>query len=661
MPFQDKSGLKAHTLRKHPEVVFNTAPGSELSPENYKTLSHINTQLNNLHGTEETDFTVNDDDEIQESAEQQESLDSDSLQASSLSLLQSATETQEKGLTEKERVEDNIQDGSTDQPDLRENIQVDKITVNRNGPLRKASDTAYWPKRKKGVKKLARVAAVLLNGVPREGIPKGSIPVFRKGRLSLVRADDLKPNACSICGKRFWYKYDLRRHMTMHSDFRPHKCKFCKYRSRQMNQLKIHMQRHKGVFRPFRCPACDFSSSTKPEMKAHVARHLTVWTNHICPFCYYGFRTNEELIEHQSTKHGSVEGSASSSVGLAPGNSHLSVPQSFQQGNPTLIGMVRQSTSMVPSIAGMPWENPALLGGGALPTNHTDNTSEEEGVEDLSRSNGNDVGSIQSGLVIQDVRSLQPTEGDSKSTEVFRSLEERATEQDLAKDVLPKSESAIDDVQAKVQVSDQTFVKESSVRQGAVQSKRADTSVVSPLTQDSDTYTVQYGKRKLTSTENEWPSAKAARSEGTVQNSGATIAVLRPTDELILCNTFGHSRKQDVELSPGQQLEFWVKKNTVAAPQCNGDVAEKATEISKCNGAVEVRQERTDSDNADSIDVDYDDRVETRVITKIEKVEMKCKAYKINPQDRDKWRAAIKPQLYSASTSNPWEMGNNRR
>ncbi|KAI8496235.1 hypothetical protein Bbelb_260760 [Branchiostoma belcheri] len=34
---------------------------------------------------------------------------------------------------------------------------------------------------------------------------------------------------------------------------------------------------------------------------------------------------------------------------------------------------------------------------------------------------------------------------------------------------------------------------------------------------------------------------------------------------------------------------------------------------------------------------------------------------KINPQDRDKWRAAIKPQMYCASTSNPRKMGNNRR
>ncbi|KAI8482307.1 Adenosine receptor A2a [Branchiostoma belcheri] len=33
----------------------------------------------------------------------------------------------------------------------------------------------------------------------------------------------------------------------------------------------------------------------------------------------------------------------------------------------------------------------------------------------------------------------------------------------------------------------------------------------------------------------------------------------------------------------------------------------------------------------------------------------------INPQDRYKWRAAIKPQLYSASMSNPRKTGNNRR
>ncbi|KAI8498339.1 hypothetical protein Bbelb_242830 [Branchiostoma belcheri] len=34
---------------------------------------------------------------------------------------------------------------------------------------------------------------------------------------------------------------------------------------------------------------------------------------------------------------------------------------------------------------------------------------------------------------------------------------------------------------------------------------------------------------------------------------------------------------------------------------------------------------------------------------------------KIDPQDRGKWRAAIKPQMYCASTSNPRKTGNNRR
>ncbi|KAI8493579.1 hypothetical protein Bbelb_285000 [Branchiostoma belcheri] len=34
---------------------------------------------------------------------------------------------------------------------------------------------------------------------------------------------------------------------------------------------------------------------------------------------------------------------------------------------------------------------------------------------------------------------------------------------------------------------------------------------------------------------------------------------------------------------------------------------------------------------------------------------------KINPQDRDKWQAAIKPQLYCTSTSNPRKTGNNRQ
>ncbi|XP_078580246.1 uncharacterized protein LOC144864247 [Branchiostoma floridae x Branchiostoma japonicum] len=640
MPFQDKSGLKAHTLRKHPEVVFNTAPGSELSPENYKTLSHINSQLNNLHGTGETGFSLDDEEQALGLSEQQES--QDSLQASSC-LLPNKTETQDAGVSVKEGVED-IQDNSPHQSDLnlsRENSQVDKNAVTKNGPIRKTSDTAYWPKRKKGAKKLARVAAVLLNGVPREGIPKGSIPVFRKGKLNLVRADDLKPNACSICGKRFWYKYDLRRHMTMHSDFRPHKCKFCKYRSRQLNQLKIHMQRHKGVFKPFRCPACDFSSSTKPEMKAHVARHLTIWTNHICPFCYYGFRTNEELLEHQSTKHSSVEGTTPSPMSLAPGNPQLSVASSFQQGTPSLMGMIGQNPSLVPGMAGIPCftQNSTLLGEAArsadtLPPNHSlaDSATGKE-IENSGGRNLEGTGLAQpEGLVIQDVRSLQDSEGDRDSTKVFSSSEKRTMDDDLVTDnISPKSEDSTDIVQAGVQYSDQKVVEECNMGEGVTGSNGADANVHPSCTDSSDK--VQYGKRRVTSTENECPSAKAARSGDTVQNSGATdIAgmnlVLQPTDELVLCNKLiGKNSKQDVELTPGQQLEFWVKRKPVAVPQCNGEVVDKATANSKCNGALElIKCERTDSDTSVLIYDDYSDHVKTHVFTKIEKVEMKCKA-----------------------------------
>ena len=49
---------------------------------------------------------------------------------------------------------------------------------------------------------------------------------------------------CTICGKLFWSKADVRRHMVVHTGEKPYKCDLCGKRFNQKAHLKCHQVVH---------------------------------------------------------------------------------------------------------------------------------------------------------------------------------------------------------------------------------------------------------------------------------------------------------------------------------------------------------------------------------------------------------------------------------
>ncbi|XP_034027302.1 zinc finger protein 213-like [Thalassophryne amazonica] len=110
---------------------------------------------------------------------------------------------------------------------------------------------------------------------------------------------DMKPFSCSECGKRFWYKWDMKSHMRRHTGEKPFSCSFCMKCFRLSGQADKHVRVHTGE-KPYVCSVCNKCFT----QKTHLTNHMTVHTGKkfrcsVCgkKYCRKSYLKNHKCVD----------------------------------------------------------------------------------------------------------------------------------------------------------------------------------------------------------------------------------------------------------------------------------------------------------------------------------------------------------------------------
>ncbi|XP_031734517.1 zinc finger protein 599-like [Anarrhichthys ocellatus] len=84
-----------------------------------------------------------------------------------------------------------------------------------------------------------------------------------------------KPFSCSVCGKTFGFRGNLKSHIKCHTGEKPFSCSVCEKSYTQSRHLQRHMRTHTGE-KPFSCSVCDRSFIESGDLKRHIRTHTDV-------------------------------------------------------------------------------------------------------------------------------------------------------------------------------------------------------------------------------------------------------------------------------------------------------------------------------------------------------------------------------------------------
>ncbi|OBZ77159.1 Zinc finger protein Gfi-1b [Grifola frondosa] len=118
---------------------------------------------------------------------------------------------------------------------------------------------------------------------------------------------------CEQCRIRFERKYDLKRHMTIHTGVKEHKCSECGAAFAQRSALKIHFNTHTGA-KPFVCEFCCRGFNDPSSHEYAIAMNNTAISN----------TTN---VPRKSAAHGAIKRRAEFAKHLRKCHQLCNVPQ----------------------------------------------------------------------------------------------------------------------------------------------------------------------------------------------------------------------------------------------------------------------------------------------------------------------------------------------
>lgn len=108
---------------------------------------------------------------------------------------------------------------------------------------------------------------------------------------------EIKHEACHKCDYKTVDKYNLRKHLNVHSDQKPYSCNYCKSSFSSSAGLNHHTIRIHNREKPYECNKCDSKFTTNTELKIHLRVH-TEDKPYECFVCHSKFRHSRVLTTH---------------------------------------------------------------------------------------------------------------------------------------------------------------------------------------------------------------------------------------------------------------------------------------------------------------------------------------------------------------------------
>eukprot|EP00088_Acartia_fossae_P055605 TRINITY_DN6452_c0_g1_i4.p1 TRINITY_DN6452_c0_g1~~TRINITY_DN6452_c0_g1_i4.p1 ORF type:complete len:544 (-),score=81.76 TRINITY_DN6452_c0_g1_i4:304-1935(-) len=111
-----------------------------------------------------------------------------------------------------------------------------------------------------------------------------------------------QPHPCDICGKVLGDRKTYKYHMNIHKGVKPHTCQVCGYSFRSKISFAHHMLNHEGVKKPICCDHCGKTFWFRSQLERHLTKHIPnkkpADKNFPCEICGKALSSQVSLTDH---------------------------------------------------------------------------------------------------------------------------------------------------------------------------------------------------------------------------------------------------------------------------------------------------------------------------------------------------------------------------